>query len=112
MLSFYMPNHGHTVLTQANETWNIHPAAGSSRMGKPHLILLPKHPGRAAGARRVWCVLGCACTFPISPQKNQLPITSFLPLVSHSCSLWHHVASEDLWPPSHISCFSSSIPES
>lgn len=56
-------------------------------------------------------MLGCACIFPISPQKNQLPFTSFLPLISHS--LWHDVASEgDLWPPSHISCFSSSIPES
>lgn len=58
-------------------------------------------------------MLGCACTFPISLQKNQFPITSLWPLVNNSCSLWHDVASEgDLWPPSHPSCFSSSIPGS
>lgn len=61
----------------------------------------------------MWCVLGCACTFPISLQKNQLPITSLWALINPSCSLWHDVAREgDLWPPSHTSCFSSSVPGS
>lgn len=32
-------------------------------------------------------VLGSACTFPISPRRHRLPITSFWPLINHSCSL-------------------------
>lgn len=97
-----MPDHGHTV-GHGTFCWE-------QQNGKTTPDPAPQTPWQSCWSQEGVVVCAGLCLhLPHQPQRNQLPITSFWPLIDHSCSLWHHEASEgDLWPPPHIPCLSSS----